>query len=479
MNIVLIGPSGAGKGTHLAKLTEKFGFNHISSGDVFRENLEHGSALGILARRYMSQGELVPDEVVEAMIEEKLQKADWKKGLLFDGFPRTVYQAKFLDSFLGRLNQKLNGIVYLNVSDEHIIKRLAGRMICGKCLTPFHKLTAPFKNCPLKKCEGEFLFQRDDDAGGTVAIRLRVFHRVTDPLLDYYQRTDRLVIVNGEGERKAVEERLGQTVETIRTRQTRFATAQEVAHLRKPVTFVPQFARRQSVRSSLDLLLIGAPGSGKGTQSEQLCREFNLSHISTGGLFREQLDKQTELGKLAKAYMDRGELVPDEFTDSMVAERLSRSATAEGFILDGYPRSMAQAEALHETLHGLGRELSGVLWLKVSDETVLKRLPGRLLCRECQKPYHTVFSPPAKAGQCDRCGGELYPPDDDQMETVRSRLATFHAQTEPLIGYYKGVGLLIEIDGAGSPQEVTTRTTAAVRRLADPSPFGQFRPYGT
>ena len=170
LNIVLIGPSGAGKGTHLFKLREKFGFAHISSGDVFRESLEQGTALGILANRYMSQGQMVPDEVVEAMIEEKLRANDLMKGLLFDGFPRTIYQARFLDNFLGRLNQSVEAVVYLNVSDGAISKRLAGRLICGKCLAPFHKSLSPFQDC--KRCHGEHLFHREDDSGDTVAIRL-------------------------------------------------------------------------------------------------------------------------------------------------------------------------------------------------------------------------------------------------------------------------------------------------------------------
>ena len=216
---------------------------------------------------------------------------------------------------------------------------------------------------------------------------------------------------------------------------------------------------------NVDIVLLGAPGSGKGTQAEQICQQFNLIHIATGDLFRENLKNQTELGKLAKTYMDKGELVPDDVTAAMLRERLAQPDTERGIILDGFPRTLPQAEALTEIMDNAGRRIGGVLYIKVSDEELVNRLSGRWICRNCQTPFHTKFKPPTKKGICDVCGGELYQRDDDKPETVRARLKTFHRQTVPLIDYYTEARLLTEVDGEGEVSEVTERVVAAVQSL--------------
>jgi adenylate kinase len=215
----------------------------------------------------------------------------------------------------------------------------------------------------------------------------------------------------------------------------------------------------------VDIVLFGAPGSGKGTQAEQICNQFDLKHIATGDLFRENLKNQTELGKLAKTYMDKGELVPDDVTAAMLRERLAQPDTEGGIVLDGFPRTLPQAEALTEIMDSTERRIGGVLYIKVSDEELVNRLSGRWICRNCQTPFHTKFKPPAKEGVCDACGGELYQRDDDKPETVRARLKTFHKQTAPLIDYYTDAGLLTEVDGEGEVPEVTKRVVAAVQSL--------------
>ena len=215
----------------------------------------------------------------------------------------------------------------------------------------------------------------------------------------------------------------------------------------------------------MNIILFGAPGSGKGTQAEQLCRQLDLQHVASGDLFRENLKNETELGKLAKHYMDRGELVPDDVTERMVKERLSRPDTERGFVLDGFPRTLPQAEALTKIVTGMQRQIDGVLYIKVSDEEIVKRLSGRLICRECQTPFHKVFNPFKKC-PFDKCEGEyLYQRDDDNPETVRARLKTFYDQTAPLIDYYKEAGLLIELEGEGNVSEITERTIAAAKSL--------------
>ncbi|MBI2946425.1 MAG: adenylate kinase [Verrucomicrobia bacterium] len=471
MDLALIGPSGAGKGTHIAQLKQEYDLVHIATGDLLRENLAQESALGLLAKKYMVQGELVPDEVVGAMVDEKLRKTPAANGLLFDGFPRTIHQAKFLDLLLKDIHRRLEAVIYLKVSDEEIIKRLAGRLVCRECLSPFHRTMRPFQSCPHQKCSGEHLYQRSDDTPETIRIRLRVFHRVGGPLVDHYQRSGRLIILDAEDETDSVGSQLIKTIEGIRAGKARFAAANDLSRIQRQAAFMPHAQPKPALQRALDLVLLGAPGCGKGTQAEELSKQFPLRHVATGDLFREHLKNQTDLGKLAKAYMDQGDLVPDDITDAMVEERLSQPDTTEGFILDGYPRTLQQAEALHETLTSLERKLAGVLYIKVPDAEIISRLSGRLICRQCQTPYHLRFKPPGKSGLCDLCQGPLYQREDDNPETVGTRLKTFHAQTEPLIEYYRRAGLLMEVNGAVPLPAVTAQTIDAVKRLASPAPF--------
>ena len=222
------------------------------------------------------------------------------------------------------------------------------------------------------------------------------------------------------------------------------------------------------------LILLGPPGSGKGTQAERLKEQLGLPHVASGDLFRENIGNETELGLLAKGYMDRGELVPDDVTIAMVRERLRQADCDDGVILDGFPRNLAQAEAFDGILVSTGRTLTGVLYVNVPDEELVRRLSGRWICRQCQTPYHMVFSPPAEEGVCDECGGKLYQRDDDRPETVRARLRVYREQTAPLIDYYRraspsagsGRSLLVEIDGAGGIETVSAALLDAVRSLA-------------
>lgn len=195
------------------------------------------------------------------------------------------------------------------------------------------------------------------------------------------------------------------------------------------------------------IVLLGPPASGKGTQAAQLREALDLPHVASGDLFRENLKNDTELGLKAKAYIDRGELVPDDITIAMVMDRLSRPDCARGAILDGFPRTIAQAEALDEALTGQGHKISIVPYIKVPDEVLVERVSGRRLCRKCGESYHIRFNPPKQPGVCDKDGGELYQRDDDKPETVRKRLQVYWDQTSPLIDYYRKQGVLLEIDG--------------------------------
>jgi len=204
----------------------------------------------------------------------------------------------------------------------------------------------------------------------------------------------------------------------------------------------------------LYIVLLGGPGAGKGTQAERLAENLGIPQVSTGDLFREHLKKETELGLLARQYMDRGGLVPDEITVSMVRERLSRSDAAEGAILDGFPRNIAQAEALESLLDDLGAQLDVVFYIEVPKDVLLKRLSGRWTCRSCGAMYHEIFNPPKQPGVCDRCGGELYQRPDDTPETQRYRIEVYFEQTAPLIDHYRDKGLLVEVAGRQGIEEI-------------------------
>ncbi|MEJ2208690.1 MAG: adenylate kinase [Anaerolineae bacterium] len=204
----------------------------------------------------------------------------------------------------------------------------------------------------------------------------------------------------------------------------------------------------------LYIVLLGGPGAGKGTQAERMVGNLGIPQVSTGDLFRENLKKETELGREAKQYMDRGELVPDEITVSMVRERLSRPDAAQGAILDGFPRNIAQAEALEALLDDLGARLDAVFYIQVPKDVLLKRLSGRWTCRSCGAMYHEIFHPPEEPGVCDRCGGELYQRPDDTPETQKHRIEVYFEQTAPLIDYYRDKGLLVEVDGRQGIEEI-------------------------
>jgi adenylate kinase len=296
---------------------------------------------------------------------------------------------------------------------------------------------------------------------------LRIFHRQIAPVVEHYHRTGRLIIIDGWGSIEQVNQILTETMEALTRREALRATRKETSEIQALKEVALALSPEQVTETSLDIVLLGAPGTGKGTQSQQICQQLHLTHIATGDLFRENLKNQTELGKLAKTFMDRGELVPDDVTEAMVRERLARPDTRHGFVLDGFPRTLSQAEALTDILNSLNRRLDGVFYFKVPDEELVTRLSGRLICRECQVPFHKIHNPfqSCPYGKCQ--GQYLYQRDDDKEETIRTRLKTFHRQTAPLIDYYREAGLLIEIDGQGELWEVTARVLTAAQHLME------------
>jgi adenylate kinase len=210
------------------------------------------------------------------------------------------------------------------------------------------------------------------------------------------------------------------------------------------------------------IIMLGAPGAGKGTQADILSQEMNLPHIASGDLFRQALETRTEVGLLAKSHMDKGELVPDEITIKMILERIGQPDCASGCLFDGFPRTLHQAKALDKALREQGRTIDKATYIEVPDEELVKRLSGRWLCRACQTPYHITNSPPETPGKCDRCGGELYQRSDDREETVKERLSVFLAQTVPILDYYEKQGKLIRVNGNLEMQGVARQIISAL-----------------
>ena len=217
--------------------------------------------------------------------------------------------------------------------------------------------------------------------------------------------------------------------------------------------------------AELNLILVGPPGAGKGTQAARLREDFSLPYVATGDMLRAHVKEETELGHQAKAFMDAGDLVPDDLIVAMARERLAQPDAQEGFLLDGFPRTSGQADALAEMLSGLGRQVSAALLIDVPDQELIRRLAGRRMCVKAGHNYHVEFDPPKHEGVCDQDGSRLIQRDDDTPEVIARRLAVYHEQTKPLVDYYDRQGLLRRIDGTRSPSEVHDHVRAVIATL--------------
>ncbi|MDQ3932640.1 MAG: adenylate kinase [Actinomycetota bacterium] len=205
------------------------------------------------------------------------------------------------------------------------------------------------------------------------------------------------------------------------------------------------------------LVLVGPPGAGKGTQASRISDRYGIPHVATGEILRENVRKETELGQKAKGYMDKGELVPDELIIDMVRNRLAESDSDDGFVLDGFPRTVPQAQALEQVLDELGQALDVVVRLAIGEDEVLRRITGRRVCKECGAVYHVEADPPGQEGVCDQCGGDLVQREDDTEQIVRDRLSGYRDQTQEVVSFYEDRGLLHDVEAEGEPDEVTER----------------------
>ncbi len=217
----------------------------------------------------------------------------------------------------------------------------------------------------------------------------------------------------------------------------------------------------------MNLILLGAPGAGKGTQGKSLAQKYGIPQISTGDILRANVRNRTQLGTKAREYMDKGLLVPDDVVVSMVSERIRQEDCEKGFILDGFPRNLAQAEVLSQTLSALGKKIDHVIGIEVETKELVRRLSGRRVCRKCGASYHVIFNPPVNIGMCDACGSEIYQRDDDKEETIAARLKVYEQETLPLVEYYTGKDLYLPVDGIGSVDKITGEIVGAIEKRTD------------
>lgn len=355
LNIALFGPPGAGKGTQSEKLLKRYNLTYISTGDMLRSEIAEGSDLGIEAKTIIEKGGLVSDELIVKIIEKKIKTDTNSSGILFDGFPRTTVQAYILEGLLLKLGSKLDCMVSLDVPEKDLIERLLLRA----------------------KTSG-----RSDDTLDIIKVRLEEYNNKTKAVADFYDKKKKYFKINGVGEIDEIFDKIVEVVEANRKKEFN------------------------------NIVLLGRPGSGKGTQGRMLAEKHNLVYISTGHLLRKEVAANTDIGKIAAPYMDKGEIVPDEIPIKLIEDQIERNPNANGFIFKGFPRTIVQAYILDGLLRREGMKVSGVIDMKVTTLEAVKRLSERAKS-ERKRPY------------------------DESAELIVNRLEQYNDKTIPVLDYYK------------------------------------------
>ncbi len=374
-NIALFGPPGAGKGTQSRKLIEKYNLAYISTGDILREEIAEGSDLGMQAKSVIEMGGLVSDEIIVQIIEKKIETNTEVNGFLFDGFPRTVVQAYILEGLLLKLNTSLNCMVTLEVPQDILMERM------------------------LKRAKKE---NRIDDNMEVIENRLQEYKNKTIPVADFYKDKGICYSVDGVGSVDEIFERITNVVEQSLT------------------------------KTYLNVILFGPPGSGKGTQGKLLADKYDLVYISTGSLLRKEIEKGTKMGQKAKGYMEKGEIVPDEFAIKLIEQQIQTNPDAKGFFFKGFPRTIVQAYILDGLLRKLNSSVSCIFNLDLPTLESLKRLTARSKTEQAR--YY-----------------------DMDTDVIIKRLETFQKITTPVLNYYQKRKNIYNIEGIGTEKEVYNR----------------------
>lgn len=381
LNIALFGPPGAGKGTQSKMLVEKYNLAYISTGDILRSEIAEGTELGLQATDIIKRGGLVPDEIIVQIIEERILTNTEVNGFLFDGFPRTIVQAYILEGLLLKMNTKLDCMLSLQVPSDQLRTRL------------------------LDRAEKE---NREDDTEEVISVRLKEYDTKTAPVANFYKEKEIYHGIEGMGGIDQIFERLTAIVD-------------------------------QTLQKSwINLVLLGPPGSGKGTQGRKLAEQFNLAYISTGHLMRQEIKKDTEMGKSAKTYIEKGDIVPDEIAIRLIERQIRKHPDANGFIFKGFPRTIVQAYILDGLLRKLDSTVTTSINLNVSTLESIKRLTSR---------RKTI-------------GKRLY----DDTDIIIHRLEQFEKRSIKVSPYYSKQNKFEMVDGIGTEDEVFKRLTDVVNK---------------
>lgn len=383
LNIALFGPPGAGKGTQSKKLLDKYNLTYISTGDILRKEIADNTELGIKAKSIIEAGGLVPDELVVEIIEKKINTNQDSRGILFDGFPRTVVQSYILDGLLLKLNTSLDMMISLDVPVDELINRLL--------------LRAKTSN-------------RTDDSLDVIKVRLKEYEEKTTPVADYYNDQGKYHKLNGVGELDDIFENIVDHVEKNKSKEY------------------------------TNIVLLGKPGVGKGTQGQLLANKHNLVYISTGKLLRREIANGTEIGNIVAPYMEKGEIVPDEIPIKLIANQIKENPDANGFIFKGFPRTVIQAYILDGLLQRVNMRVSNMIELKLNTLEAIKRLSERGKDKKRARPY------------------------DLSTELIVNRLEQYREKTNPVLAYYQKQNKYSKINAEGSEKEVFNRLSDEVEK---------------
>ncbi|MCT4614092.1 MAG: adenylate kinase [Marinifilaceae bacterium] len=382
LNIALFGPPGAGKGTQSKMLIEKYNLAYISTGDILRQEIASGSDLGLQAKDIIKKGGLVSDEIIVQIIEERIKSNTQVNGFLFDGFPRTTVQAYILEGVLLKLNTRLHCMLSLDVPNDQLRERLLDR--------------AKKEN-------------RADDTIDVINVRLKEYETKTAPVANFYQEKEIYHQVNGLGSIDDIFNRLSTVIDLTLE------------------------------KSWLNLVLLGTPGSGKGTQGRKLAKAHNLAYISTGHLMRQEIKKGTPMGKSAQKYIEKGDIVPDEIAIKLIEKEIKEHPNSNGFIFKGFPRTIVQAYILDGLLRKLDMSVTTAINLDVTTLESIKRLTARSKTED-KRPY------------------------DTETEVIIHRLEQHENKSKMVSDYYQKQNKIETVNGVGTPDEVEKRLTEAVSK---------------
>lgn len=374
-NIALFGPPGAGKGTQAKKLIKKYNLVHLSTGDILREEMSQGSELGKKVKNVIEKGELVSDDLIVQLIEKKMQENTDAGGFLFDGFPRTFIQAYILEGLLLKMNTSLSCMISLEVPEDELMKRM------------------------LERAEKE---GRSDDTEDAIKIRFEEYKSKTIPVANFYKEKGIYIEINGVGTVDEVFERIVNTIEKTLTQEW------------------------------MNVVLYGPPGSGKETHGRELAEKYNLIYISMGSRVYEEMNKGTELGQKAKSYIEKGDIVPDEFAINVIEEQIKTNPNARGFFFKGFPKTVIQSYILDGLLRKMDSSVSCVMNLDIPTLESVKRLTARGQT-EKKRPY------------------------DENINTIIHRIEQFDRHTRPVLDFYRKKNIIYDIDGMGKQNEVFNR----------------------